>query len=220
MLTGKEETHMRSASRSTIRKAVLAAFIAGIGWLLAPAASSSPQVKQDKRVEPALKQARQISSELTDKVRGLLLTELEKGGYDGAVGVCSEVAQNITQEFNRGTGRSVRRVSLGYRNTKDIPDAYESRALKRFDRQNREKRLASEYYEVIREQGRDYLRYLKPIVAGKMCLNCHGRSEQFPSHVTAVLKEKYPDDRATGYREGDLRGAVSVKIALPARADR
>jgi hypothetical protein len=33
-------------------------------------------------------------------------------------------------------------------------------------------------------------------------------------------KEKYPNDRATGYREGDLRGAVSVKIALPARADK
>jgi hypothetical protein len=38
--------------------------------------------------------------------------------------------------------------------------------------------------------------------------------------VTAVLKEKYPNDRATGYREGDLRGAVSVKIALPARTNR
>jgi len=211
---------MRSASRSTIRKAVLAAFIAGIGWLLAPAASSSTQVKQDERVEPALKQARQISSELTDKVRGLLLTELEKGGYDGAVGVCSEVAQNITQEFNRGTGHSVRRVSLGYRNTKDIPDSYESRMLKRFDRQNREKKLAGEYYEVIREQGRDYLRYLKPIVAGKMCLNCHGRPDQIPPQVAAVLQEKYPNDRATGYREGDLRGAVSVKIALPARTNR
>lgn len=211
---------MRFASHSTITKAVLLTFIVGIGWLLAPAASRSPQVNQDARVEPALKQARQISAELTDNVRGLLLTELEKGGYDGAVRVCSEVAQNITQEFNRDTGHSVRRVSLGYRNTQDIPDAYESRMLKRFDRQNREKRLTGEYYEVVREQGRDYLRYLKPIAAGKMCLNCHGQPDQIPPQVTAVLKEKYPNDRATGYREGDLRGAVSVKIALPARTNR
>ena len=76
---------MRFASRLTIRKAVLLAFIAGIGWVLARSASGSPQVKQDARVAPTLKQARQISNELTDKVRGLLLTELEKGGYDGAV---------------------------------------------------------------------------------------------------------------------------------------
>jgi hypothetical protein len=211
---------MRFVSRSTIRIAVLLTFIVGIGWLLAPVVSRSPQVNQDARVEPALKQARQISDELTDKVRGLLLTELEKGGYDGAIRVCSEVAQNITQEFNRDTGHSVRRVSLGYRNTKDIPDDYESRMLKRLDRQNREKRLPPEYYEVVRERGQDYLRYFKPIVAGKMCLNCHGQPDQIPPLVTAVLKEKYPNDRATGYREGDLRGAVSVKIALPARTNR
>jgi hypothetical protein len=36
----------------------------------------------------------------------------------------------------------------------------------------------------------------------------------------AVLKEKCPNDRATSYCEGDLRGAASVKIALQARADR
>jgi hypothetical protein len=35
----------------------------------------------------------------------------------------------------------------------------------------------------------------------------------------AVLKEKCTNDRATGYREGDLLGAASVKIALQARAD-
>jgi hypothetical protein len=203
-----------------MRKAALLAFLAGVGWFSSQTASSSPQVKKDVRVEPALKQARQVSSELTDKVRGLLLTELEKGGYDGAVRVCAEVAQNITQEFNRDTGHSARRVSLGYRNTKDIPDAYESRMLKQFDQQNREKKLAGEYYEVVRERGREYLRYLKPIVAGKMCLNCHGQPDQISPQVMALLKEKYPNDRATGYREGDLRGAVSVKIALPAKAGR
>src|SRR6266545_139070 len=200
-----------ASSRLTIKKVALVAFITGVGWFLAPAASGSPQGKQNARVEPALKQARQVAGELTDKVRSLLLTELEKGGYDSAVRVCSEVAQNVTQEFNRETGHSARRVSMGYRNAKDIPDSYES--------QKREKKLAGEYYEVVREQGRDYLRYLKPIVASKMCLNCHGQPDQISPQVMAVLKEKYPNDRATGYREGDLRGAVSVKITLPAKAD-
>ncbi len=207
-------------SRSTIKKGALLALLAGLIWIAPPAASSSPQTNKDARVEPVLKQARQVAGELTDKMRSLLLTELEKGGHEGAVRVCSEVAQNIAQEFNRETGHSARRVSLGYRNAKDIPDAYESRMLKKFDRQNREKKLAAEYYEVVRERGRDYLRYLKPIIAGKMCLNCHGQPDQISSQVMAVLKERYPNDRATGYQEGDLRGAVSVKIALPAKAVR
>lgn len=174
-----------ASSRSTIKTAALLIFLAGVGWFSSQTASSSPQIKQVARVEPALKQARQVASELTDKVRGLLLTELEKGGYDGAVRVCSEVAQNITQEFNRETGHSARRVSLGYRNTKDIPDAYENRMLKKLDQQNRKKELESEDYEVVREQGREYLRYLKPIVAGKMCLNCHGQPDQISPQVMA-----------------------------------
>ncbi len=79
--------------------------------------------------------------------------------------------------------------------------------LKRLNRQNREKKLADEYYEVVREQGRDYLRYLKPIVAGKMCLKCHGQPDQIPPQVMAVLKEKYPTTlriAVKGTSAGDL----------------
>lgn len=35
--------------------------------------------------------------------------------------------------------------------------------------------------------------------------------------VTAALRERYPADRATGYRVGDLRGAFSVRVPLAAR---
>jgi len=33
--------------------------------------------------------------------------------------------------------------------------------------------------------------------------------------VQTILKKSYRFDRATGYREGDVRGAGSIKIALP-----
>jgi hypothetical protein len=40
-----------------------------------------------------------------------------------------------------------------------------------------------------------------------------------PAGVRAKLATEYPMDRATGYREGELRGAVSIKqpmdIPLP-----
>jgi hypothetical protein len=32
------------------------------------------------------------------------------------------------------------------------------------------------------------------------------------SEVAALIRERYPQDRATGYAEGDLRGAVSVSV--------
>lgn len=50
----------------------------------------------------------------------------------------------------------------------------------------------------------------KPSQQGQVCLTCHG-TDISPA-VTAKLKELYPKDIATGYKEGDIRGAfVAVK---------
>jgi len=101
------------------------------------------QVPQES-IEQALKQARQVSTELAGKVRGLLLQEIEKGGFGNAVRVCSEVAQDITSRFNEQKGHHTRRVSLRYRSPKNVPDPFEQRKLEEFDRLNRKKKLADE----------------------------------------------------------------------------
>jgi hypothetical protein len=48
-------------------------------------------------------------------------------------------------------------------------------------------------------------RYTRPILAGGVCLVCHGAT--ISDEVEAALAEHYPHDRATGYAEGDVRGA-------------
>jgi len=40
------------------------------------------------------------------------------------------------------------------------------------------------------------------------------REENISADVKTILAEKYPEDRATGFLVGDLRGAISVKIFL------
>ena len=179
------------------------------------AASHSQQAIQDSRVQPALYEAQQISTELADQVRGLLLQETGKGGFVNAVKVCSEIAQETANRFHRSTGHDVRRVSLKHRNPQNIPDDYERRKLVEFDFLNREKKLEKEYFEVVKENDREYLRYMKPLVTIPLCMNCHGPNENIPSEVKAILKEKYPGDKATGFLAGDIRGAISVKITLP-----
>jgi hypothetical protein len=197
------------------KRAATLASVAFIGLLLSAGASIARQNKKQVQIDAALSEARRVSAELTDKVRNLLLSELEKGGYENAVRVCAEIAQDTTQQYSQKTGHYLRRVSLGFRNRKDVPDEYEQRKLESFDRLNREQKLESDYYEVVNERGRRYLRYMKPILTGTMCLKCHGQLDEIPYPVIELLREKYPNDRALGYRVGDVRGAVSVKIALP-----
>jgi len=45
-------------------------------------------------------------------------------------------------------------------------------------------------------------------------LNCHGSESELMPEVNSLIAQKYPDDKATGYRTGDLRGAVSIKKAI------
>ncbi|MEZ4473953.1 MAG: DUF3365 domain-containing protein [bacterium] len=78
------------------------------------------------------------------------------------------------------------------------------------------------YAELQRAPGTPYLTrqlpgdrvgYLEPIRTAGMCLTCHG--EQLAEPVRAALSAAYPADRATGFHEGDLRGAFWAIV--PAR---
>ena len=176
-------------------------------------------VAQDKGPDPsvgqALEKARQMADQLADQVRGVLFEELKKGGYPGAVQACSELAQEITRQFNTQPGHLIRRVSLKYRSPRDIPDDYEKGKLEEFDRLQQERRLPPEIFEIQRVGHQPLLRYMKPLITLPMCLPCHGPREKIPEEVKGILERKYPHDRATEYRTGDVRGAISVLISLP-----
>ena len=41
-----------------------------------------------------------------------------------------------------------------------------------------------------------------------MCLTCHGTDVS--DDVMSALQQRYPNDMATGYLEGQIRGAISL----------
>ena len=47
------------------------------------------------------------------------------------------------------------------------------------------------------------------------CLACHGLKEQISPEVQAQLDRLYPEDQATGFNEGDLRGWFWVNVPTP-----
>ena len=68
--------------------------------------------------------------------------------------------------------------------------------------------------EFVEDADGRWYRYMKAIPAQPMCLQCHGQEEDIPADVKAVLAWEYPEDQATGYREGDIRGAISIRHKL------
>lgn len=51
--------------------------------------------------------------------------------------------------------------------------------------------------------------YIEPIVVAPLCLACHG--ETLEPDVAAHINEAYPEDQATGFDVGDLRGVYWVE---------
>jgi hypothetical protein len=182
-----------------------------IAGLSAASAVNEPQT--------ALAIARRDAGELANRFRALLSAELSKAGFAAAIRVCSEAAQEKTEAFTEQTGRPIRRISLKYRNPAGKPDAFERSVLRKMERMNRNGQLPPDYEfaRVRSEKGERYLAYLKPVTIQPMCLACHGTPEEIDPEVWRILKERYPGDRATGYKNRDLRGAISVKVPLPPR---
>jgi predicted glycoside hydrolase/deacetylase ChbG (UPF0249 family) len=107
-------------------------------------------------------------------------------------------------------GTHVRNPLLG------MPDAWEQNILEEFAaRAAKGEALAGmSYGEVVTEPGGQYYRFMKPIAVQPKYLLCHGSPETIPETIGAVFKNNYPFDAATGYKAGDLRGAVNIKQPL------
>jgi hypothetical protein len=69
-----------------------------------------------------------------------------------------------------------------------------------------------EFLEVVENDGIPHLRYMKPVGVGAPCLHCHGTD--INAEVKAKIDALYPNDQATGYRQGDIRGAFSISSPL------
>lgn len=176
------------------------------------------QCSEDKQdvSESQLIAMRVTAADFMKELKSILIEQIQTGGVVKAVSVCSDTAQLLTNDFGVERGVFIKRVSLKNRNKNNYPDNFEKRALNRFEllNQNKEINSETEFAEITTEGDNKYLRYVKPIAIHAECLNCHGNQSDMIPEVKELLAQEYPHDKATGYKIGDLRGAVSIKKSI------
>jgi len=63
------------------------------------------------------------------------------------------------------------------------------------------------------QAGNSITYYKAIIIAMPTCLKCHGETQtDISPEVLAVINQKYPADKATGYHAGELRGLWKIKM--------
>lgn len=164
-----------------------------------------------------LEETRKTVMTLPPKLVATLQAEIQKGGPAAAIGVCRTLAPQAVGEMSNRTGWRITRVSLKPRNPLlGTPDAWEREQLQDFDRRAAagDNPAALEKGEIVTEGDARYFRYVKALPVQPLCLSCHGPADRITDDVRQRLDADYPHDRATGYSEGQIRGAISVKRPL------
>jgi hypothetical protein len=153
-----------------------------------------------------------IATAVAQGLAGRLQAELAAEGPAGAVDFCSQTALGLTDSLVsvHPTAMAVKRTSMRIRNSQNAPDALEREAIAWFESM----RAASGEWPAAHVQaaGAGEVRYYRPLMIAPFCTTCHGDAEQIDPQVRQILAERYPEDQATGYREGDMRGVIRVSL--------
>jgi hypothetical protein len=157
-----------------------------------------------------IEQARQATAQLGSALKSELIAAMQSGGALQAIEVCHTRAGEIAGDVSRKTGLEVSRISAGNRNPGNAANDWQLEVLSSFDRrlESGESPAGMNWYETAETESGMEFRYMQAIPTGGLCLQCHGTA--IAPDVADRLHELYPADRATGYREGDIRGAFLV----------
>jgi hypothetical protein len=183
---------------------VAAAAFAACALIASAAGAAEPNPAQ-------VAQARAAVKELGENLKLQLMAAIASGGPASAIGVCKTIAPALAEKTGSVRGLKVGRTALRVRNAANAPDAWERGVLADFAAQIKagaDPAKLERAETVTDAAGVATFRYMKAIpMAAVPCLTCHGAPE--PS-LKAEITRLYPQDEATGFRPGELRGAFTV----------
>lgn len=173
--------------------------------LLAPALLSAPALAADVMNTPdekAMAAADEIITMRSDLAREFIKpgAVIDEETFKKVCGAVAKRAKDITEK----TGVKIRHAAIKNRNPLNAADERERAIIEKFEAN----KSLSEIWEDFESEGKSFKRYTRPIFVENACLACHGLKEARPEFI----KTKYPDDKAYEFKEGDLRGIISVTV--------
>ena len=134
---------------------------------------------------------------------------MKSQGPSEAINLCNIQAPAIASAHS-DSAWTISRISLKVRNPDNIASDWQTDILQSFEKRKAAGEPVNQIKTSLVRDGSFYL--VKAIPTAPLCITCHG-SDLNPK-VQSRLAELYPNDQATGFNTGDIRGAfiVSKKI--------
>ena len=166
--------------------------------------------KKNSEIKEVVKIGKHAGKLLLKTLGGNLKKHLKAGGPADALNFCSMNAADLTAKVDNELGKevSIKRITLKPRNPANEATGDEKAVLEALQTLN-ENHVRLPRHLVQKTQ--NGYKYYKPLrITKKVCLKCHGT--KIDPKLKAEIAKRYPSDKATGYKMGDLRGAIVVTI--------
>lgn len=167
--------------------------------------SSSASVSSELTQEEAIGKATGAFKVFGSRLKNELEKAMAEGGPVEAVEVCHTIAPKLAQDSSQEFGFPLGRSSHRLRNPNNAASPYLVAYLEKYQDQGKKAPV-----QAVRE-GDSWI-VVAPILTAPLCLNCHGDAKSFSPELAAALAAKYPDDVATGFQPGDLRGVFWARV--------
>jgi hypothetical protein len=191
-------------------KPLRTALVAGV--LLATTAAgqsgfkSWPLSQAPSELRPIISRADVVIVAMQGAVLRELSDALTRGGTVGALSFCHLDATAVTQRVSESEGIAAGRTSDRLRNPTNAPKSWATPLIQAHAGQR-----AKDVEGYVVDLG-EKIGVLRPIAERQMCAGCHGPQESLAPGVKLALQRRYPDDRAVGFNEGEIRGWFWVEM--------
>jgi nitrate reductase cytochrome c-type subunit len=152
-------------------------------------------------MEKKLQRAKQAQRRMAKQLKGELTDSLADKSFPETVEFCKSRAPEIAKNVGNSLGVSMGRTSHKLRNPENTPPKWAKSVVE-------EKQKGVYVFEGPDQK----LGYLHPIEMKGLCVNCHGSEKQLADGLPDILSEHYPEDEATGFSVGELRGWFWVEV--------
>ena len=174
------------------------------------AACGKPENASRITREQAVESAREAAQDAFNSLSAELAAAIAEGGPVHAIPVCSGKAGGLIQQVADRRHVELIRLTDKPRNPKHLAKDADATAIDLFRSTLAQGGKPAPTVEGSEQQS---LVVRIPItISAPLCLQCHGSESEVSPETLAAIRRIYPDDRATGYRLGDLRGIWRIRL--------
>ena len=157
--------------------------------------------------------AKLLAQDAQQLLLSTLMTQIAAVGFEGAVPFCHEQALTLTKSVVHDQHIGIKRISLKNRNPANSAEDADKNVLISMEEAAQAGNLKGPVFDA---RGDEYIVYVPILLGMPVCLGCHGNPDGDIAPATLdAIAQKYPADKAIGYKTGDFRGAWRISFVKP-----